>query len=399
MSKYIIIIAVIYSMVILLPTGSSAATDNIYTLDEITPAPTWEGTTGNRLQSSSTYGDESVVTFNLPWDFVFYGHTYSAGTPVILDTNGNIWFNSNISTSAHSFGLDTTAGRGPVIAAWNDDLSSAYYGGVFVQHKTDLPLGERVVIEWQTETQADEGFFVPNSFETILFKDGRIRIDYGAIKTLFGADGGSGISRGDGTYNDITTNVASAPTLADRSFFYTPMQKNLTVNFTGTGGGTVTINPPGIAINTNYTTQFFASTPLTLHPAADPVSIFSGWTSVGSCSGSGDCSMTLDTDTTVTAGFDRDTAHQVYAPGSTPPYFSTIQAAYNKIASDNGVNGTTIKVWATDYSEIVNCNQLIDVTLQGGYDSGYANQVGTTVIRGALKISQGKVIANGIAIR
>lgn len=393
MKLLVSVVAGALMLAVQLPIVSSAATDNIYTLTEIIPAPAWEGTNGTRLQTSSTYGDERIVTFALPWEFSFYGQTYAAITPITLDTNGNIWFSQSTTTSAHSFGLDTTAGRGPVVAAWNDDLSSAYFGWVFTQYKNDTPLGERVVIEWQTETQADEGLFVPNSFETILFKDGRIRIDYGTIRTLAGSDSGSGISRGDGVYHDITSNASSVTALAGRSFLFTPVPRNLTVNFSGTGGGTITSSPVGISCDTNCSSAFQATQQITLHPATDPVSTFSGWTS-GPCSGTGDCLLTLTTDTSVTAGFDRDTAHQVYVPGGATLYYSTIQAAY-----DNTTTGSTIRLWATSYSEMVDCNLEIAVLLQGGYDSPYVNQVGTTVIGGALTISQGEVTVDNITIR
>lgn len=381
-------------LICLMPLWSLAATDNIYTLSEITPAPAWDGTNGNRLQSTSTYGDENVVTYTLPWTFTFYGQPYNA---ITADTNGNIWFKPSTTTSAHSVKLDAVTSRGAFISAWNDDHSSAYLGGVFIQHKTDAPLGDRLVIEWLAETQIEEGLFVPNSFEAVLFPDGRIRIDYGTFNTALGNDTGSGISRGDGVYNDITSNF-NKPIyqLAGHSFLYTPIHKNLTVNFTGTGDGLVTVNPAGIAINTNYTVQLFAGTLLTLHPAVDPVSTFTGWTPVATCTSlvGNDCSFTLSNDTTITAGFNRDTAHQVYLPGAGTEYYTTIQAAYNAATT-----GFTIKTWATDYTEVVNFNKLVDVTLQGGFNTGYSNQVGTTVIQGTFKISQGKVIVNGIAVR
>lgn len=101
--------------------------------------------------------------------------------------------------------------------------------------------------------------------------------------------------------------------------------------------------------------------------------------------------LTLSADASVTAGFARDTAHQVNIGGTN---YSTIQAGYNA-----AVTGSAIKTWAIDYTETVNCNRAVNVTLQGGYDSGYANQVGTTVINGGLIVSQGKVIVNGVAIR
>lgn len=394
--KITIFIAGIIMLAVRLPLISSAATDNIYTLSEITPAPTWEGTNGNRLQASSTYGDERIVTFHLPWDFIFYGQTYTVGTPVTLDTNGNIWFASNITTSAHNFGLDTTAGRGPVIAAWNDDLSSAYYGGVFVQHKSDLPLGERVVVEWQAETQADEGLFVPNSFETILFQDGRIRTDYQSIKTTQGADTGSGISKGaNGTYLSVTSNYAQIPAMtatSPRSFLYTPIPATVNVTINGSGSGSVSFSPSNSACNSNCSENFLRSQQVTLTPAASPYSLFTGWT-VGACTefATTPCVLTLSADATTTATFDKDTAHQVYVNGV---YYSTIQAAY-----DAAVDGSTVKLWATDYTETVTCGSNKTIMFDGGYDSAYSSVVGPIILNGSLTIKDGKVIANGLTIR
>src|ERR1039457_6261949 len=122
------------------------ATDGYYTVAETSSA--WDGTDADPLKTPTTdydyaYGDEESVSYNLPWNMTFYGQNYSS---ITADTNGNVWFSAT--DSANSFNLATT-GRGPVIAAWNNDLSSAFNGGVFIQHKTNP---ERIVIEWQTET-------------------------------------------------------------------------------------------------------------------------------------------------------------------------------------------------------------------------------------------------------
>ncbi|HBG05797.1 MAG TPA: hypothetical protein DDY22_09645, partial [Geobacter sp.] len=105
-------------------------------------------------------------------------------------TNGNIWFAAT--GFAHSINLAST-GRGPVIATWNDDLSSYYYGGVFVQHKTDP---ERVVIEWQTETYSEEGGYAPNDLEAVLYPNGNMRLNYKPFSGSRVKDFGSGISQG-----------------------------------------------------------------------------------------------------------------------------------------------------------------------------------------------------------
>jgi hypothetical protein len=212
-----------------------AATDGIYQLSEVISA--WDGTDASRTKAPTadydyTYGDEASVTYTLPWSFSFYGQSYSQ---ITADTNGNIWFGA--AGSAHSFDLATT-GHGPVIAAWNNDLSSYYYGGVFIQHKTNP---ERVVIEWQTETYTEEGFYRPNNFAVVLFPNGSIRTDYKTFTTTNGKDFGSGISRGDGlAVLNLTTGYGNVFSLAGRSFLYASGQKIYTTSQSENFGDVIT---------------------------------------------------------------------------------------------------------------------------------------------------------------
>ncbi len=390
-------IKVLFIIAILLIANLCYASN--YSLQEVTSSSTWDGTNGSRLQSTSTYGDETIVRYSLPWPFKFYGQPYNS---IAADSNGNIWFASNITTSAHSFSLSST-GRGPVIAAWNDDLSSSYLGGVFIQHKSDAPLGDRVTIEWKTETQSEEGLFVPNSFETILFPDGKIRVDYKSITTALGYDSGSGISNGDAvspSIQSITANYSSVPTLTatgQRSFLFVPPLK-LQVNFAGTGTGTVTVTAPSISpmgCSTNCSADLNLNDSVTLSPGALEYSLFTKWTSGPCIDGTGDCNFTMVADTTATAQFDRDTQHEVLiGTGGSGTYYSTIQAAYNAAAP-----GETIKLWGTLYAENVTCGINKTITFQGGYNSGYTAITGMTTLQGVLTIGNGMIIADGLAIR
>lgn len=152
-----------------------AVTDGSYTLTKL-DTTLWEGTEASLLKPvTSDYdylsGDDEYLTYTLPvsWQFKFYGLPYSQ---ITVDTNGNIWFGS--ARAAYSFPL-ANAGLGPVSAAFNDDLSSLYGGGAFIQHRTNP---ERIVIEWQTETMTEEGNSLFNNFEAVLFENGTIRYDY-----------------------------------------------------------------------------------------------------------------------------------------------------------------------------------------------------------------------------
>jgi len=71
----------------------------------------------------------------------------------------------------------------------------------------------------------------------------------------------------------------------------------------GTGNGTVTSSPSGIACGTTCSASYTSGTTVTLTATPAAGSIFSGW-SGGGCSGTGSCTVTLSAATTVTATFD-----------------------------------------------------------------------------------------------
>lgn len=218
------IVLTAFTMFLLLVMSSSAFaqifTDSYYTLEEVPFS--WVGTYANRTIAPSkvyTYGDESLATKILSSRFTFYGQ---AGILLSADTNGNIWFD-NVTKSAHSFNLPQSGTR--VISAWNNDLSSYYYGGAFIEE-----LSDQVIVEWVTETYTDEGLARLNNFEAVVYKDGRIRLDYKSFNPSTNKDFGSGISMGDGTnYLEITDKFGNVTNLSGRSFLYTPISQSSSV--------------------------------------------------------------------------------------------------------------------------------------------------------------------------
>ena len=273
------------------------ASDGYYTVTEATA--TWDGTEGNTLKSpTSDYdyacGDDESGAYALPWAVTFYGQTYSR---ITVDTNGNIWFNAT--AAANSFNLANT-GRGPVISAWNNDLSSAFQGGVFIQHKTNP---ERIVIEWQTDTYTEESMNLPSSFAVVIYPDGSIRYDYSSFNTQTGDDAGSGISRGDGSASlNLTTLYGNVFTLSGRSFLFSPQSLySVTVSKSGQGSGTVTGSPPGISCGSACIASFAKGTALTLMAVPAFGSVFDGWS--GACSGAEPCAISIDNAKNVLASF------------------------------------------------------------------------------------------------
>jgi len=83
---------------------------------------------------------------------------------------------------------------------------------------------------------------------------------------------------------------------------------NFVISKTGSGAGTVTSTDGKINCGSDCGEIYDAGTQVTLHAAADTGSVFTGWIREG-CSGSGDCTLTININdfTTVTATFEADT--------------------------------------------------------------------------------------------
>jgi hypothetical protein len=75
----------------------------------------------------------------------------------------------------------------------------------------------------------------------------------------------------------------------------------LSVAKDGTGTGTVTSTPGGIACGSDCSEAFASGTSVTLAATADAGSSFSGWS--GACTGSGPCTVAMDAAKSVTATF------------------------------------------------------------------------------------------------
>ncbi len=80
---------------------------------------------------------------------------------------------------------------------------------------------------------------------------------------------------------------------------------NLIISKSGSGTGTVTSSPAGINCGTDCTEQYTSGTSVTLASTANAGSKFTGW-SGGGCSGTETCTITMDSDVTVTTTFEPD---------------------------------------------------------------------------------------------
>lgn len=78
-----------------------------------------------------------------------------------------------------------------------------------------------------------------------------------------------------------------------------------TLTVSKSGNGAVTGNPAGINCGTECSASYEAGTAISLSAAPSSDSLFTGWS--GACSGSGACSVTMDSNKTVTASFALET--------------------------------------------------------------------------------------------
>ena len=164
----------------------------------------------------------------------------------------------------------------------------------------------------------------------------------------------------------------------------------LSLTFAGTGGGTVTSDPAGIFCSGSCSSIFVAGTPVSLLATADSDSVFFDWSEA--CTGTGDCQLTMNSDKGVTVTFSY--VEPVLISGTSPAYYSTLGAAY--VAA---VNGSIILSREYSFSENLDLDRNISVTLKGGYNTSYTSNSGYTTLHGILTIVNGSLTVENLVIR
>jgi hypothetical protein len=105
------------------------------------------------------------------------------------------------------------------------------------------------------------------------------------------------------------TSGNESPYSKEISFKKKPSQHTLTANKDGTGTGIVTSYPEGINCGSDCDEVYYSDTVIKFIAIPDTNSSFSGWSGV--CSGTGQCILTLNTDTIVTATFNSKVKEEI----------------------------------------------------------------------------------------
>jgi VCBS repeat-containing protein len=184
-----------------------------------------------------------------------------------------------------------------------------------------------------TNTSANVGFNLRS-----YYKDGLLYVDYGTTAS-FGSSLPAVNIPSTGLEFPVSANLAGltpgtpyywrARYVTTSGTFTSPTQnftttgsatpQTLTVSKTGTGVGTVTSNPAGIACGATCSAQFAYNTAVTLTAAGATGSRFTSWTA-GPCAGSTNavCAVTMNQARSVTAAFSRDLGSLSLTVGGLP---------------------------------------------------------------------------------
>jgi hypothetical protein len=177
---------------------------------------------------------------------------------------------------------------------------------------------------------------------------------------------------------DTLSRVTSTP-CPQTSITVNPAASTLTVSKAGTGSGTVTSSPAGIACGATCSASFASSgatVTFTATPAAG--STFAGWS--GACSGTGVCAIPISAGTTVTANFSAAAAPASLnlvgtwawsGPGSNGCSFSD-GGTFSMLLTPNGSSYSATRVSATgiQFRDDATCAVIFINTGAGGTASG-----------------------------
>jgi len=176
-------------------------------------------------------------------------------------------------------------------------------------------------------------------------------------------------------------------------FCSTATPVNLNITLAGAGSGSVNSSPSGIACTSgSCNSDFVKNSSISLIALPSTGSSFFGWS--GACSGSGNCSVTVDSSKSATAIF------SIYNPivmleGQPPSYFTALTSAYGTTKPSSVV---MMKAQEGDYDEDLIMDKTSDVTFTGGFENTFTTSNGYSRLRGNLIVASGSLVVDKLII-
>ena len=174
------------------------------------------------------YADEDCWSYTLPWSFPYYGQ---ARTSVYVCSNGYLDFTSSTPDWTNTDAELMSSVR--IAPLWDDLDTSWYYNDdIFITESADF-----VVIRWAAHTWYTD---YPVNVEAVLYRDGRIKFNYGPAHT--GLIPTIGISMGDNSHFTLSSrnNDSWIPANVSSLFTSRTLPAGLALDATGAITGTPT---------------------------------------------------------------------------------------------------------------------------------------------------------------
>jgi hypothetical protein len=92
----------------------------------------------------------------------------------------------------------------------------------------------------------------------------------------------------------------------------------------------------------------------------------------------------------VTATFDTLPNARIFG---SPKLYGLLQSAY-----DEALNGAVIQARGIAFAEDLTMERPVDLTMEGGYDSGFALRNGDTILQGMLTVARGSIVLDRLTI-
>jgi|GEM_PF-1006284 len=321
--------------------------------------------------------------------------TYDTFALKLSSSGATVWAKNYGGTGASTYGLGIAV----------DGSGNIHLGGYFG--------GANLATPPLTRIGNPDAFIIYNQLSTLVFAadpHGSLSgatpqtVDYGGSASAVSATPSTGYHfvnwTGSGGFATTTANPLTVTGVTSSMAItanFAIDQYLLTVSLFGSGGGSVNSalpEPAGLISCASDSTSgcsnsFDYGTPVTLAATPDWKSTFTGWGVP--CSGSGNCTVTMNGASGVSATF--DTVPRVRIGGTTPVDYASLQDAYDHAGADE-----TLKTKVFSFGENLLLTRDIAFTLDGGYSDDFASITGYTTILGTLTIEKGTATVSNLIL-